>query len=85
MRRVFKKTAARKSVHPEQDLTELEKYSSVEIGVCEGDAVPEPGPVIAASLFVLIDDIEMKKLKVDELRRELKNRGLGTGGLKKDL
>ena len=56
--------------HPEQDLTELEKHSSVEIAACEGDAVPESGPAIAASLFVLIDDSKMKKLKVDETRRE---------------
>ena len=45
----------------------------------------ELAPAIAASRFVLIADSEMKKLKVDELRRELKNRGIGTGGLKKDL
>ena len=71
--------------YPEQDLIELENYRKVEIELCEGDAVPELAPAIAASQFVLIADSEMKKLKVDELRRELKNRGLGTGGLKKDL
>ena len=71
--------------HPEQDLIELENCGSVEIGVCEGDTVPELAPAIAASRFVLVADSEMKKLKVDELRRELKNRGVGTGGLKKDL
>ena len=35
--------------------------------------------------FVLITDADTKKLKVDELRRELKARGLTTGGLKKYL
>ena len=71
--------------YPEQGLIELENYSKIEIGLCEEGAVRELAPAIAASRFVLIPDNEMKKLKVDELRRELKNRGISTGGLKKDL
>ena len=40
-------------------------------------------PAIAEPQFVLITDADIKKLKLDELRRELKARGLTTGGLKK--
>ena len=35
--------------------------------------------------FVLIIDADIKKLRVDNLRAELKKRGLGRGGLKGDL
>ena len=35
--------------------------------------------------FVLISDNDIAKLKVDQLRKELKARGLGIRGLKNDL
>ena len=35
--------------------------------------------------FLLISNDKIKKMKVDILRKELKIRGLGRGGLKKDL
>ena len=35
--------------------------------------------------FVLISDDDIKKLKVDQLRQELKARGLGICGLKNEL
>ena len=70
---------------PESDLNALEDYSKIEIGTCQGDTAPELAPATDVPKFVLITDNAMKKLKVDELRRELKDRGLGVGGLKKDL
>ena len=35
--------------------------------------------------FVMIEETEMKKLKVDALRRELKSRGLSSNGLKPEI
>ena len=44
------------------------------------------GVTIAAEPhFVLISDDDIKKLKVDQLRQELKARGLGIRGLKNEL
>ena len=44
------------------------------------------GVTIAAEpQFVLISDDDIKKLKVDQLRQELKARGLGIRGLKNEL
>ena len=44
------------------------------------------GATIAAEpQFVLISDDDIKKLKVDQLRQELKARGLGICGLKNEL
>ena len=53
--------------------------------MCEGDVAPEFAPAIAVPRLILIVDSEMKKLKGGKLWRDLKNRDLGTGCLKKYL
>ena len=64
----------------------LDNFSSIEIWKeCEGDDTAHEDPATSEPQFVLITDADIKKLKVDELRRELKARGLTTGVLKKDL
>ena len=63
--------------YPEMDMQLLDNYSSIAIGKYEGDAAPElarttASDTNAAPQFILIADADIKKLKVDELRRELK-------------
>ena len=41
--------------------------------------------IAAEPQFVLISDDDIKKMKVDQLRQELKARGLGIRGLKNEL
>ena len=41
--------------------------------------------IAAETQFVLISDYDIKKLKVDQLRQELKAWGLGIHGLKNEL
>ena len=64
----------------------LDNYSSIGIGKsCEGDDTVNESPATAKTQFFLIADAYIKKLKLDELRRELKARVFTTDGLKTDL
>ena len=56
--------------YPETDIQILDNYSSIEIGKeREGDDTAHEAPVTAEPQFVLITYDDIKKLKVDELRR----------------
>ena len=50
--------------------------------LCELPIMEAPSP---QDTFVLISNDKIKKMKVDILQKELKIRGIGRGGLKKDL
>ena len=72
--------------YPETDMQLLDKYNSIAIGKeREGDCTDNESPATDEPKFVLITDAGIKNLKVDDLRRELKTRGLTTGVLKKYL
>ena len=72
--------------YPETDMQILDNYSSVAIGKeFKGDDIEHEAPATAEPQFVLITDTYIKNLEVDDLLRELKERGLTTGGLKKYL
>ena len=69
---------------PETYMQILDNYSSIGIGKsCEGDDTVNESPATAKTQFLLIADAYIKKLKLDELFRKFKSRGLTTGGLKK--
>ena len=56
--------------YPETDMQLLDNYSSIAIGKkCEGHDAAYEAPATAEPQFVLIADADIKKLKVDELRR----------------
>ena len=64
----------------------LDNYSSTAIvKEYKGYDTAHEAPSVAKPHFVLITKADIKKLKVDDLRRELKARGLTNGGLKKYL
>ena len=72
--------------YPETDMQLLDNYIIIAIEKeCEGGDTAHGANATAEPQFALITDADIKKLKVDELLRELKARGLTTGGLKKDL
>ena len=57
-------------------------YNNIKLG---GNDIAESAvPMGATEDFVLISDAYIKKLRVDNLRAELKKRGIGRGGLKVD-
>ena len=53
----------------------LDKYSSTEIGKCEEDQVSCGDPITTEPQFIIITYTNFKKLKIDELYRELEARG----------
>ena len=70
------------------DFEELEKSCDIPVGAEVSDteteketqpSIPPPPP---ADNFVMIEEAELKKLLVDQLRKELKKRGLATTGKK---
>ena len=68
-------------------MIKLEQYNSTQPGqevgangIAKGGGGGDDGEI-----FVFLSDDDIKKLRVDGLRKELKSRGLGTGGLKQDL
>ena len=70
--------------YSDTDMQLLGNYSSIAIGKeFEGDDTAHEAPDTAEPQFVLITDADIKKLKLDELFRKFKSRGLTTGGLKK--
>ena len=63
---------------------ECEIYNNIKVGANNRAEVVVPMDVADAQ-FVLISDANIDKLRVDNLRTELKMRGLGRGGLKAEL
>ena len=68
----------------EYEMHECEMYNNIKVGANDRAEVAVPRAAVEAK-FVLISDADIKKLKVDHLRTELKMRGLGRGGLKAEL
>ena len=62
----------------EEDQFQFEEAVSA---VADGSSVP----VFHAAKIVIIEDVELKKMKVDALKTELRNRGLNTSGKKAEL
>ena len=71
-------------------IQKAETYNNIEVG---GDIGIECNDVLdgggegndTSDYIVIISNDEIKKLRVDGLRRELKKRGLSVGGLKAEL
>ena len=72
-----------------EDMIKLEQYNSTQPGQEVGaNGIAKGGGGGGGDdgeQFDFLSDNDIKKLRVDGLRKELKSRGLGTGGLKQDL
>ena len=78
-------------------MVESEKYSDVQVGGGDIGIVPAANDSSSTNVtpaandstpvagFILINDDEIKKLRVDGLRKELKARGINATGLKPEL
>ena len=74
----------------DSEMEELEQSCALQVGREVGETAAAVSGELLTSVgpkdnFVLISDAELVKLKVDELREELKKRGLPKNGLKAEL